>query len=131
MRKENVFNNAGGGITGRIFVDGMQVFSELVDNFDDDPTVSIVNVDVMVGSFIDFAIDPTGVLPLDTSRGDGIFSPRADGMSARIGLLVGVGAVTVIWATARAAIAWPWFVLMGTAITIAVGGCMTWLRSRR
>lgn len=51
----------------------------------------------------------------------GRFSNVTDGAAVRLGILVGIGVMTVIWATARAELAWPWFVLLGTAITSAVG----------
>ncbi|MXX67765.1 MAG: sodium/solute symporter [Gemmatimonadales bacterium] len=49
------------------------------------------------------------------------FSRRATSRSARLGIAVGIGSVTAIWIGARAAVAWPWFVLIGTAVTVAVG----------
>ncbi len=56
------------------------------------------------------------------------FFPQVGGLSARIGLLFGIGSVTIIWALARSLIAWPWFVLLGTAITVATGLLVTRLR---
>ncbi len=49
------------------------------------------------------------------------FSKRVDGASARVGLLVGIATVTILWANERTVIAWPWFVLIGTIVTFAVG----------
>ena len=49
------------------------------------------------------------------------FSRRATGRSARLGIAVGIASVTAVWLFARAAVAWPWFVLIGAAITVAVG----------
>ncbi len=49
------------------------------------------------------------------------FTSRVDGRAVRIGMMVGIGSVTVVWVTARALVAWPWFVLLGTAITIVTG----------
>ena len=49
------------------------------------------------------------------------FSRRATSRSARLGIALGIGSVTAIWIGARAAVAWPWFVLIGTAITVTVG----------
>ncbi len=34
---------------------------------------------------------------------------------------VGIGTVTSIWLWAPAAVAWPWYVVIGTAVTVAVG----------
>ncbi len=56
------------------------------------------------------------------------FVPRADRVAAQAGMVTGILAVSVIWATARAAIAWPWFVLIGTAITLGVGLAVTFAR---
>jgi hypothetical protein len=77
LRKVNVFNDRGGGITGRIFVDGVEVFSQLIQNTDGVGVHQLITQNVNVGSVIDFAIDPTGHPPL--VGGDGIFSARADG----------------------------------------------------
>lgn len=49
------------------------------------------------------------------------FSRRATSPSVRLGIVVGIGSVTAIWIGARAAVAWPWFVLIGAAVTVAVG----------
>ena len=49
------------------------------------------------------------------------FSRRATSASTRLGIVVGIGSVTAIWIGARAAVAWPWFVLIGAAVTVAVG----------
>ncbi len=77
LRKINVFNNRGGGITGRIFVDGVEVYSQFIDNFDGVGEQSTIIVNASVGTIIDFAIDPTGTTP--QAGTDGIFSARADG----------------------------------------------------
>jgi solute:Na+ symporter, SSS family len=37
------------------------------------------------------------------------------------GMVVGIGVVTGIWALAAGAVGWPWFVFIGTVITMAVG----------
>ena len=49
------------------------------------------------------------------------FSRRATSGSARLGIAVGIASVTCVWVFARAAVAWPWFVLIGAAVTVAVG----------
>ncbi|MGI9427185.1 MAG: PEP-CTERM sorting domain-containing protein [Bythopirellula sp.] len=77
LRKENTGNNRGGGITGRVFVDGAEVYAQLVNNDDGIGFQTVLQESVLVGSTIDFAIDPTGITPLDGS--DDIFSARADG----------------------------------------------------
>ena len=59
------------------------------------------------------------------------FASRVDGRAARVGMVVGIGSVTIVWVTARAAVAWPWFVLLGTAITIVAGQLAARLRSAR
>ena len=48
-------------------------------------------------------------------------SRRADQRSAIVGMIAGIGVVTAIWWFARAEIAWPWFVPIGTAVTATVG----------
>ncbi|MCH8812052.1 MAG: hypothetical protein IID07_09480, partial [Gemmatimonadetes bacterium] len=48
-------------------------------------------------------------------------SRRADQRSAIIGMIAGIGVVTIIWVFARADVAWPWFVPIGTAVTVSVG----------
>ena len=51
----------------------------------------------------------------------GIFSSRADARSVAVGMATGIGFITWLWIFHRAAVAWPWYVLVGTAITIVVG----------
>ena len=48
-------------------------------------------------------------------------SRRADQRSAIVGMAAGIGVVAAIWWFARADVAWPWFVPIGTAVTVAVG----------
>ncbi len=83
LRKENL-NANGGGVTGRVFVDGVEIFNRLImatDGIGVQRTLVVPHVGV--GSLIDFAIDPLGVLPRDSNGdligNDGIYSPRADG----------------------------------------------------
>lgn len=51
----------------------------------------------------------------------GIRSKKADGRSVRLGMALGIGTVTCMWLFARSAVAWPWYVPIGAAVTIAVG----------
>jgi SSS family transporter len=51
----------------------------------------------------------------------GIFSERADARSVAVGMAMGIGFITWLWVFHRSALAWPWYVLVGTAITIVVG----------
>ena len=51
----------------------------------------------------------------------GIVAPRASSMGAVTGMTAGIGTVTVIWVFARTEVAWPWFVLIGTGVTLVVG----------
>lgn len=76
LRKSNTFNNRGGGITGRILVDGTEVFTQLIVNADGVGVQGQVVSNVNVGSVIDFAIDPSGALPVAGT--DSLFSARAD-----------------------------------------------------
>ena len=41
--------------------------------------------------------------------------------SSATGMVAGIGVVTAIWIFAPDKVAWPWFVLIGTVITVAVG----------
>jgi SSS family transporter len=50
-----------------------------------------------------------------------IRSRRADQRSAIVGMIAGIGVVAAIWVFARADVAWPWFVPIGTTVTVAVG----------
>ncbi len=77
LRKRNFQNPRGGGVTGRIFVDGTEVFTQFVQNDDNTGTQGLIVTGVTVGSVIDFAIDPTGQQPAEGS--DGLFAARADG----------------------------------------------------
>ncbi len=54
----------------------------------------------------------------------GAFSKRADARAAAAGMLVGIGAVAVVWILFPDRVAWPWFVLVGTAVTVAVGSAL-------
>jgi len=51
----------------------------------------------------------------------GLLVPQADERSVMIGMSSGIGTVTLIWLTASSEIAWPWFVLIGSLVTVAVG----------
>lgn len=48
-------------------------------------------------------------------------STRADQRSTILGMVLGIGTVVAIWLFARSAVAWPWFVPIGTAVTVVVG----------
>ncbi|MDT8368488.1 MAG: sodium:solute symporter [Longimicrobiales bacterium] len=55
-----------------------------------------------------------------------LFSPRADGRSATLGIAAGVGVVAAVWIAGRVdvlpfALAWTWFVPVGGAVTWIVG----------
>ena len=83
LRKENV-NPNGGGITGRVFVDGVEILSQFIAGTDGTGLqTTLVVPNVALNALIDFAIDPLGV----AINQDGIYSPRADGtvFSAIIG----------------------------------------------
>ena len=51
----------------------------------------------------------------------GVLTRRVSQMGAIVGMTVGVGTVVLIWATARGAVAWPWFVFIGLVVTMVVG----------
>jgi Na+/proline symporter len=50
----------------------------------------------------------------------GVLSERADQRSVIVGMALGVGTVAVIWRTVPS-VAFPWYVLIGSTITFAVG----------
>ena len=54
----------------------------------------------------------------------GIVSRRADQRSVIIGMSAGITTVTLIWVFARTAVAWPWFAVIGSAVTFAVGSLL-------
>ena len=51
----------------------------------------------------------------------GVLTKRVSQAGALVGMTAGVGTVVAIWATARDAVAWPWFVFIGLVVTVAVG----------
>ena len=53
----------------------------------------------------------------------GVLTRRVSQAGALVGMTAGVGTVVAIWATARDAVAWPWFVLIGLVVTMAAGSC--------
>ena len=54
----------------------------------------------------------------------GVLVDRADQRSVISGMVLGIGTVTAIWITIPELVAWPWFVLIGSAITFAVGAAL-------
>lgn len=59
-----------------------------------------------------------------------ILAPRAGSGGAVTGMTVGIGTVTLIWTFARTEVAWPWFVLIGTTVTLAVGWSVGWMAGK-
>lgn len=58
-----------------------------------------------------------------------LFSRRADGRSATLGIAAGIGVIAAIWAAGRAevlpfALAWTWFVPLGALVTWTVGATL-------
>lgn len=51
----------------------------------------------------------------------GIFVPAARQTHAIGAIAAGIGVVIVIWVTARTAVAWPWYVFIGTVVTFLAG----------
>jgi len=51
----------------------------------------------------------------------GVLTRRVNQAGAIVGMIAGVGTVVAIWALARDAVAWPWFVFIGLVVTMAVG----------
>ena len=54
----------------------------------------------------------------------GVLTRRVTQAGALVGMTAGVGTVVAIWATARDAVAWPWFVFIGLVVTVAVGSLL-------
>jgi Na+/proline symporter len=54
----------------------------------------------------------------------GAFRTRADAFSVRVGMVVGIATVTALWIFARSAVAWPWYVPIGSAITFGAGALL-------
>jgi PEP-CTERM motif len=76
LHKINVSEPRGGGVTGRIFIDGIEVWTQFIENLDGLGVQLVLTRNVSVGSLIDFAIDPTSNNP---PVGQSPFSARADG----------------------------------------------------
>ncbi len=57
-----------------------------------------------------------------------LFTPAARAGDAIAAIAVGISAVVAIWAFARAAVAWPWYVFIGTFVTFGVGSLSASLR---
>jgi Na+/proline symporter len=53
--------------------------------------------------------------------GLGVLVKKADQRSVILGMVAGIGTVTVIWLTIPDLVAWPWFTPVGTAVTFLVG----------
>ncbi len=53
-----------------------------------------------------------------------VFSISKDQVSVISGMVLAIGTVTFIWLFARDAVAWPWFVPIGSAITVLVAGIL-------
>lgn len=51
----------------------------------------------------------------------GVLTRRVSQTGALVGMTAGVGTVVAIWALARDAVAWPWFVFIGLVVTMATG----------
>ncbi len=59
-----------------------------------------------------------------------LFVPSARSRDVVIGIATGIGAVTGLWLFARAYVAWPWYVLIGTLITFGVGSAASLIGKR-
>lgn len=59
-----------------------------------------------------------------------LFVPRARQAHAVVAIAVGIGVVAIIWALAREAVAWPWFVPIGTLVTFGVGWALSLFSKR-
>lgn len=88
LRKDNT-NPNGGGITGRVFVDGVEIYTQFVAATNGAGFQPTLVHNVALDSIIDFVIDPLGV----AVNSDGPFSPRADG--TRFSAVISVHTVPV------------------------------------
>ncbi len=50
-----------------------------------------------------------------------VVRPEVGGRAAAIAMGCGIASVTAVWLLARDALAWPWFAVVGSAVTVAVG----------
>jgi len=55
----------------------------------------------------------------------GIMDARANQVGVITGMCVGIGVVTGIWVFGAGAVGWPWFVLIGTVLTVGVGAVVS------
>ena len=51
----------------------------------------------------------------------GVLTRRVTQTGAIAGMSVGIATVVAVWVVARDVVAWPWFVLLGLVVTVAVG----------
>ena len=51
----------------------------------------------------------------------GVLTRRPGQVAAMIGMVAGIGGMTLVWIFRRDVVAWPWFVPIGTLMTFAVG----------
>ncbi len=59
------------------------------------------------------------------------FVPRAGAPDAIGGIVSGIGSMILLWSLARGTVAWPWFVALGTAVTLGAGWITSTLRRSR
>ncbi len=50
-----------------------------------------------------------------------LFAPTVRSREVVVAIAVGIGSVTALWLFARSQVAWPWYALIGTAVTFSVG----------
>ncbi len=50
-----------------------------------------------------------------------MFAPKIRPVEAMVSIASGIATVTAIWVFARSSVAWPWYTLIGTAVTFAMG----------
>ncbi len=79
LGKINIPEPRGGGINGRIFIDGVEVLWQYIANRDATGVHGLLTSHLAIGSKVDFAIDPTGMPPGVESP----YSARDDGTRFR------------------------------------------------
>ncbi len=60
-----------------------------------------------------------------------LFAPAVRPREAVVAIATGIGSVTALWLFARGSVAWPWFALIGTAVTFSVGRIGAALQARK
>lgn len=77
LRKKNYSNLKDDTITGRIFINGVEVVTQSIGNDDKDGVQGSFSQYLSAGAIVDFVLDPTGKQP--SAGSDALASSRAEG----------------------------------------------------